>query len=262
MIKTALEKPGEKTQAAAPREWGLKFQRSPQEVLPTADGRRARGVRMALTRLEVRARGGAAVALAGLQGWSRTLLRPLGISPKPALCSLAGVAAGGLSGKLVPPTRAFPLLKGAPSALLLLQKGLQQIPGDQGCQKGPEEAAALPLVTVWWSAASSSLSQGSGDSAKAIPTGDVEELECGLVLSSIGYRSLPLDPAVPFDTQRGVVPNSSGRVEGVPGLYRRDAPGTRRARRVGWGLWGGKLRSPRARVQGGHAPQLEWKLGT
>ncbi|NXS95671.1 ADRO protein, partial [Jacana jacana] len=115
MIKTALEKPGEKAvevQAAAPREWGLKFQRSPQEVLPTADGRRARGIRMALTRLE-----------------------------------------------------------------------------------------------------------GSGDSAKAIPTGDVEELECGLVLSSIGYRSLPLDPVVPFDTQRGIIPNSLGRVEGVPGLY-------------------------------------------
>ncbi|XP_032858242.1 NADPH:adrenodoxin oxidoreductase, mitochondrial isoform X2 [Tyto alba] len=115
MIKTALEKPGEEkmeAQAAAPREWGLKFQRSPQEVLPTADGRRARGVRLALTRLE-----------------------------------------------------------------------------------------------------------GSGDSAKAIPTGDVEELECGLVLSSIGYRSLPLDPVVPFDTQRGIIPNSSGRVEGVSGLY-------------------------------------------
>ncbi|NWS56158.1 ADRO protein, partial [Chunga burmeisteri] len=115
MIKTALEKPGEKAaavQAAAPREWRLKFQRSPQEVLPTADGRRARGIRMALTCLE-----------------------------------------------------------------------------------------------------------GSGDSAKAIPTGEVEELECGLVLSSIGYRSLPLDPVVPFDTQRGVIPNSSGRVEGVPGLY-------------------------------------------
>uniref|UniRef100_A0A8C5NKV5 NADPH:adrenodoxin oxidoreductase, mitochondrial n=1 Tax=Junco hyemalis TaxID=40217 RepID=A0A8C5NKV5_JUNHY len=113
MIKTALEKPVEmQAGAAAPREWGLKFQRSPQEVLPSADGSRARGVRMALTRLE-----------------------------------------------------------------------------------------------------------GSGDSAKAIPTGDVEELECGLVLSSIGYRSLPLDPAVPFDSQRGVIPNSSGRVEGVPGLY-------------------------------------------
>lgn len=54
MIKTALQKPGEvAAQAAAPRQWGLKFQRSPQEVLPTADGMRARGVRMALTRLEV-----------------------------------------------------------------------------------------------------------------------------------------------------------------------------------------------------------------
>lgn len=56
MIKTALEKPGEKAvevQAGAPREWGLKFQRSPQAVLPTTDGRRARGVRLALTHLEV-----------------------------------------------------------------------------------------------------------------------------------------------------------------------------------------------------------------
>ncbi|NXO88913.1 ADRO protein, partial [Certhia brachydactyla] len=113
MIKTALEKPVEmQAGAAAPREWGLKFQRSPQEVLPSADGKRARGIRMALTRLE-----------------------------------------------------------------------------------------------------------GLGDSAKAIPTGDVEELECGLVLSSIGYRSLPLDPAVPFDSQHGVIPNSLGRVKGVPGLY-------------------------------------------
>ncbi|NWH65005.1 ADRO protein, partial [Geococcyx californianus] len=111
MIKTALEKPVE-VQATVPREWGLKFQRSPEEVLPTADGTRARGVRLALTHLE-----------------------------------------------------------------------------------------------------------GSGDSAKAVPTGAVEELECGLVLSSIGYRSLPLEPAVPFDTRCGVIPNSAGRVQGVPGLY-------------------------------------------
>ncbi|XP_010214344.1 PREDICTED: NADPH:adrenodoxin oxidoreductase, mitochondrial [Tinamus guttatus] len=109
MIKTALEQPAQETAAA--REWGLRFQRSPQEVLPTADGTRARGVRVALT---------------------------LG---------------------------------------------------------------------------------GSGDSAQAVPTGEVEELEGGLVLSSIGYRSLPLDPAVPFDPRHGVIPNSSGRVRGAPGLY-------------------------------------------
>lgn len=71
------------------------------------------------------------------------------------------------------------------------------------------------------SSAASSLSQGLGDSAKAVPTGDVEELECGLVLSSIGYRSLPLEPAVPFDAQHGIIPNSLGRVRGVPGLYHR-----------------------------------------
>lgn len=54
MMKTALEKPVEmQAGAAAPREWGLKFQRSPLEVLPSADGSRARGVRLALTRLEV-----------------------------------------------------------------------------------------------------------------------------------------------------------------------------------------------------------------
>lgn len=61
MMKTALEKPAEmQAGAAAPREWGLKFQRSPLEVLPSADGSRARGVRMALTRLEV---------LGGWQPW-------------------------------------------------------------------------------------------------------------------------------------------------------------------------------------------------
>lgn len=91
MIKTALEKHGEKAvevqaatvQAGAPREWGLKFQRSPQAVLPTADGRRARGVRLALTRLEVRTGSWGA-------GMEQGVLQPLGISPKTAGCSAAG----------------------------------------------------------------------------------------------------------------------------------------------------------------------------
>lgn len=58
MVKSALEKPGEKEAghwASATKEWGLKFQRSPLEVLPAADGKQARGIRMAVTRLEVRA---------------------------------------------------------------------------------------------------------------------------------------------------------------------------------------------------------------
>lgn len=115
MVKSALETPGEREAgrwASATKEWGLKFRRSPLEVLPAADGKQARGVRLAVTRLE-----------------------------------------------------------------------------------------------------------GSGESARAVPTGEMEELECGLVLSSIGYQSLPLDPSVPFDPKLGIIPNSLGRVQGVPGLY-------------------------------------------
>uniref|UniRef100_A0A452GSA7 NADPH:adrenodoxin oxidoreductase, mitochondrial n=1 Tax=Gopherus agassizii TaxID=38772 RepID=A0A452GSA7_9SAUR len=115
MIKSALEKPGEKEAAlwaSATKEWGLKFRRSPLEVLPATDGKQARGIRMAVTRLE-----------------------------------------------------------------------------------------------------------GSGESARAVPTGEVEELECGLILSSIGYRSLPLDSSIPFDPKLGIIPNRLGRVQGAPGLY-------------------------------------------
>ena len=54
------------------------------------------------------------------------------------------------------------------------------------------------------------------------PSGVTEELECGLVFRSIGYRGVPL-PDVPFDERRGVIPNDGGRVLGpqgpVPGQY-------------------------------------------
>ncbi len=54
------------------------------------------------------------------------------------------------------------------------------------------------------------------------PTGAEEVIECGLVLRSIGYRGQPL-AGVPFDQQRGLIRNDSGRViadEGpCPGEY-------------------------------------------
>ncbi|MFM1919354.1 MAG: hypothetical protein RLZZ303_988 [Candidatus Hydrogenedentota bacterium] len=57
---------------------------------------------------------------------------------------------------------------------------------------------------------------------KAIGTGEMETLPCGLVFRSIGYKGLPL-PGIPFDERRGVVPNELGRVTDngavVPGLY-------------------------------------------
>ena len=59
---------------------------------------------------------------------------------------------------------------------------------------------------------------------RARDSGEREEIECGLVLRSIGYRGIALD-GVPFDSDRGLIPNDGGRVrdpeteEQVPGLY-------------------------------------------
>uniref|UniRef100_A0AAR2L2X1 NADPH:adrenodoxin oxidoreductase, mitochondrial n=1 Tax=Pygocentrus nattereri TaxID=42514 RepID=A0AAR2L2X1_PYGNA len=61
--------------------------------------------------------------------------------------------------------------------------------------------------------------EGSGEDAKAVPTGQTEDLECGMVISSIGYKSLPIDPCVPFDPRSAIVPNNMGRVKDTAGLY-------------------------------------------
>ncbi|MDQ3933023.1 MAG: FAD-dependent oxidoreductase [Actinomycetota bacterium] len=52
---------------------------------------------------------------------------------------------------------------------------------------------------------------------------EIETIECGLVLRSVGYRAVPL-PGVPFDERSFVVPNDRGRVLGpdrrpLPGVY-------------------------------------------
>jgi ferredoxin--NADP+ reductase len=54
-------------------------------------------------------------------------------------------------------------------------------------------------------------------------SGSFEEISCGLVLRSIGYRGVAI-AGVPFDEVRGVIPNEQGRVLGsdghvLPGLY-------------------------------------------
>jgi ferredoxin--NADP+ reductase len=57
----------------------------------------------------------------------------------------------------------------------------------------------------------------------AVQTDRREMIECGLVLRSVGYRAVAL-PGIPFDDDRGVVPNEGGRVLGddgrpVPRVY-------------------------------------------
>jgi ferredoxin/flavodoxin---NADP+ reductase len=58
---------------------------------------------------------------------------------------------------------------------------------------------------------------------RAVPTEDREVIPCSLVFRSIGYRGVGL-PDVPFDDQRGTIPNREGRVvvhdgEPLPGVY-------------------------------------------
>jgi ferredoxin/flavodoxin---NADP+ reductase len=45
---------------------------------------------------------------------------------------------------------------------------------------------------------------------------DVETIECGLVLRSVGYRAVPL-PGVPFDERAYILPNDRGRVLAADG---------------------------------------------
>uniref|UniRef100_A0A3B5A873 NADPH:adrenodoxin oxidoreductase, mitochondrial n=1 Tax=Stegastes partitus TaxID=144197 RepID=A0A3B5A873_9TELE len=61
--------------------------------------------------------------------------------------------------------------------------------------------------------------EGEGEGAQAVLTGEVEDVTCGLVVSSIGYKSLPIDPSVPFDSRKAIVPNVMGRVQQTAGLY-------------------------------------------
>ncbi|XP_051530865.1 NADPH:adrenodoxin oxidoreductase, mitochondrial isoform X1 [Myxocyprinus asiaticus] len=61
--------------------------------------------------------------------------------------------------------------------------------------------------------------EGSGEVARAVPTGQLEDLECGLIISSIGYKTIPIDPDVPFDPRRAIIPNDMGRVQDTTGLY-------------------------------------------
>ncbi|MBN2310715.1 MAG: FAD-dependent oxidoreductase [Candidatus Hydrogenedentes bacterium] len=57
---------------------------------------------------------------------------------------------------------------------------------------------------------------------RAVGTGLTEELPCGILFRSVGYRGLPI-PGVPFDPRTGTFPNREGRIEhsgeAVPGLY-------------------------------------------
>jgi ferredoxin/flavodoxin---NADP+ reductase len=58
---------------------------------------------------------------------------------------------------------------------------------------------------------------------RACSTDTTEELDCGIVFRSIGYRGIPL-AGLPFDERTGTIPNRGGRISGedgaaLPGEY-------------------------------------------
>ncbi len=55
-------------------------------------------------------------------------------------------------------------------------------------------------------------------STRVKSTGLQRVIEAGLVLTSIGYRGMPV-PGLPFDDDTATVPNDGGRVPGVPGAF-------------------------------------------
>lgn len=91
-------------------------------------------------------------------------------------------------------------------ALRFYRSPLEVLPDGRG-----ERAAAIRLAI--------NRLEGSGERARAVLTGEEEVVPCGLVISSIGYKSLPIDPALPFDPKEAVVPNHMGRVTQAAGLY-------------------------------------------
>jgi ferredoxin/flavodoxin---NADP+ reductase len=82
---------------------------------------------------------------------------------------------------------------------------------------GDEKVEAIRIVR-------NELHREDDGSLRPRPTEQTEEIPCGLVFRSIGYRGVPL-PGVPFDERRCVIPNDGGRVlasaggEPVPGEY-------------------------------------------
>jgi ferredoxin--NADP+ reductase len=61
---------------------------------------------------------------------------------------------------------------------------------------------------------------GADGRLRAVATGELEDIGCGLVLRAIGYRGEPVDD-VPFDERRGLIRNAGGRVVDEDGVAQR-----------------------------------------
>ncbi|CAG8484449.1 3178_t:CDS:2, partial [Paraglomus occultum] len=100
----------------------------------------------------------------------------------------------------------------------ILEKGIYNVEGDKSWTlkflRSPTAFVAdNDSQTQFVKAAEFSVNRLEGDvrSAVAVPTGEVETIETGLVIKSVGYRSLPVE-GIPFDKDRGLVYNERGKI--------------------------------------------------
>lgn len=70
------------------------------------------------------------------------------------------------------------------------------------CEDGKTKKIVLQVNTV----------EDSTEQAQVISTKEREELDCGLVLRSVGYKSMSIDSELPFNYRKFIVPNEGGRV--------------------------------------------------
>lgn len=86
----------------------------------------------------------------------------------------------------------------------------------------PDAATAIPdrrrIVFRYHSSPVAVHGAGSVESVEFDRAGVPDQVEAGLVLTSIGYHGEPV-PDLPFDIATGTVPNRAGRVVGVSGTY-------------------------------------------
>ena len=134
----------------------------------------------------------------------------------PELIGLAGierlnvvVEAGGVSidadtteGRVLADLAARPLRDDAPTIVLRFLTSPLRILGEDrvtGIEVGSNTLTTDPAGAV-----------------RAIPTGESEVIDCGLVLRAVGYHGRPVAD-LPYDEATGTVPNDGGRV--FPGVY-------------------------------------------
>ena len=55
--------------------------------------------------------------------------------------------------------------------------------------------------------------------ARPVSLDEYETIDCGLVIRSIGYKAVMIDPSLPRDNTKGAILNTNGRVQGFSGLY-------------------------------------------